>query len=428
MTKREAKSTKASAPAPPEQKKRTGFLDLPAELRLQIYGYLLPDIPSATWRKSALRTDGTASSTNFMATCKQVHGEAAELLYPGHARVTIRVPGSRSTVAFVELFNKKVEIGEAMEANVFQALRQARSLSVTVRTASNPHAVCVAQDLLFEVLRPVSGTLNQRLQSLGLDAIIHRSSGSDFALRVDDEWIDDYVRRGSMHEFNGIKAGDLTRAHSAAFLTDPFRNARNLKSGGKKGYYWMMFPGQTGGAWREVSRRVRTAVQCEDLTDLVDFELFSRYFATCRALLCSVQPLLTTTADKTSLEKQHDLLSSARIMGDVGKFYAHHSTLVTFLNDVVSKVNLSNTETEIQAREVTHLIVELEARLPDADVDTSEFGYNKGNADLAAWQAGSGERRKAKAERKKRKREKADEGDQRGGKKGRRAGGGWNEV
>ncbi|KAK4555069.1 hypothetical protein LTR86_007835 [Recurvomyces mirabilis] len=420
MAKRKAKSKKAFTPAPREQKKRTGFLDLPAELRLQIYGYLLPDIPSATWRKRALRTDGTPSSTNFMGTCKQVHGEAAELLYPGHAHVTIFAPGNRSKTSFVELFNQKVDIKDAPQANVFQALRQVQVLTLKIRVGSDPHAVCSAQDLLFEVLRPISRTLNQRLQTLGLDAIISPFSGLDSTL-TEDEWYDDYARRGSMYEFNGVKPGDVTRAHSAAFLADPVRKIRNLKDGSKKGKFWMSFPGQTGGAWREVPRRVRTAVQSEDITDLFDFEPFSRYFATFRVVLCSVRLLLTTTEDKKNLNKQHDLLSSARIRGDVGKFYANHSTLVAFLNDIVSKVNLSSTKTEIIAREVTHLIVELESSVPDADVDTSEFGYNKGNADLAAWQAGSGERRKAKAERKKRKREKADEGDQSGGKKGHRA-------
>ncbi|EMC92528.1 hypothetical protein BAUCODRAFT_126503 [Baudoinia panamericana UAMH 10762] len=63
-------------------KKPITFPDLPAELRTQIYGYLVPDRPlSDSHPDCSLRDDGLQCSTNFMACCKQVQGEAADLLY-----------------------------------------------------------------------------------------------------------------------------------------------------------------------------------------------------------------------------------------------------------------------------------------------------------------------------------------------------------
>ena len=68
----------------PGSKKTTTFLDLPGELRNRVYKELLPDRDASQidpGLNPKLREDGTTTSTAFMATCKQIHQEAASMLY-----------------------------------------------------------------------------------------------------------------------------------------------------------------------------------------------------------------------------------------------------------------------------------------------------------------------------------------------------------
>ncbi|PGH04988.1 hypothetical protein AJ80_08415 [Polytolypa hystricis UAMH7299] len=69
------------------------LLEMPPELRLQIYTYLLPDIPipSDIYIDTRLRSDGASIETAILRTCRQIHNEAIPILYcsvPFTIRVT----------------------------------------------------------------------------------------------------------------------------------------------------------------------------------------------------------------------------------------------------------------------------------------------------------------------------------------------------
>jgi hypothetical protein len=117
------------------------FLDLPGELRNQIYHLLLPHQirPSLP-----LRIDETKASTNFMAACRQVYDEAANILY-GDGEFDLYVSTSRS----VEFLNIKFDSANVRKTN-FSALNQVKVLNLRV-SANDGTNICNVQDALFAV-------------------------------------------------------------------------------------------------------------------------------------------------------------------------------------------------------------------------------------------------------------------------------------
>jgi hypothetical protein len=57
------------------------LLKLPVELRMQIFGYLLPDKPVNAWLDAPLRLDRQRCSWELLLVNKQIHAEASDILY-----------------------------------------------------------------------------------------------------------------------------------------------------------------------------------------------------------------------------------------------------------------------------------------------------------------------------------------------------------
>lgn len=86
------KTIPSSKKAAHQKQKPSRFLTLPPEIRLQIYTYLLPNVPSYTngisdpvaVLRPCLRLDSTPSYPEILFTCRQIYHEAVPLLYHSH--------------------------------------------------------------------------------------------------------------------------------------------------------------------------------------------------------------------------------------------------------------------------------------------------------------------------------------------------------
>lgn len=85
-----------------------------------------------------------------------------------------------------------------------------------------------------------------------------------------------------MREFKEVRPGEVSRAHAAAFLTDPLRMIRGVKDGNKKGKFMLDFVGKGGRPWREIQGQVRGLLQGG--TAVPDYQIFCEYLAIARQL------------------------------------------------------------------------------------------------------------------------------------------------
>lgn len=116
-------------------------------------------------------------------------------------------------------------------------------LRLHISTGNDARSVIDTQDLLFAILHPFYQTHN--LHSLAVRVSI--GTGNDIGWEI---FSSNYAQR--MHaldmarEFRKINPGDISRAHIAAFLTDPLRSIRNVKNGKKQGKVTIEFAGDSG--------------------------------------------------------------------------------------------------------------------------------------------------------------------------------------
>ena len=413
----------APRPVPPPIKPgAVTFLDLAGEIRNQIYGELLPDksIPSAE-RSKKLRLDGEQTSTAFMATCHQVYEEAVSLLYPPTISDTLTLKvSSAGTVTFLGRMNRLFTTKPANFAIITRAKRL--YLQIEVGRSLQSAAVCNVQDAMFNVVSLLRD--GHQLQSVRVNISIGADQspfiwGEDWAY---DDWDFDDIygfgwrggrgMLGRMQEFRVIKPGDISRAHIAAFLTDPLRMIRRVKNGPKYSTFSLDFPGKTGKPWRELHGQVYDLIR--GTTPVPNFAAFTRYFDALRQMkrvfVCfGDKSKGKTDSGRESFEKHVEELSHARIRGDINKFRETHLSLLPIIDSSIAlRIDFSKTRSYLMAetkehwcRELTYLKMELEAALPSEDLDVSFRGYNIADAGLHEWQTvGRKEAREAKRKRK----------------------------
>lgn len=199
------------------------------------------------------------------------------------------------------------------------------------------------------------------------------------------------------HEFRAIEVGDISRAHIAAFLSDPLRTLRNIKNGKKQGKFSLKYPGETGTPWMEIGRRVRDMVKSPYDTEerTLDYEVFSRYFLAARPLA----QVLSRLADRVG-EDQAGLCASAytqlcfaRIKGSFTGLRKAHNVLLEAVHDIVvigeqtydpEACRQDEYEMEMLMRELTYRSEEVKAAFP-AETDVSFYGYNEADHRLAEY-------------------------------------------
>lgn len=112
------------------------FLNLPVEIRLMIYEYLIPDkiVPSQWFRWGSFRHDRASISTAIFRVCKSVHEEFADLFY-GQTTFEIQVTNDRDVNA-IFMCNKDPKYRpQLMFMDHLASSRQMRSRLSASRTA-----------------------------------------------------------------------------------------------------------------------------------------------------------------------------------------------------------------------------------------------------------------------------------------------------
>lgn len=406
------------------------FLDLPGEIWNQIYLELLPQsqIREASSSK-ALRHDGQKTCTRFMRSCRQVYEEAASILYYSAATEAVRVFCDESEVEFLgstgQVGDQYGRLTNVQPLKRFAHMRIHVFLWGAVELAGAREA-CAVQDNLFRLLLPLRR--GKTLQSLW----VHIHVGED-----EDAWNDFYREEGWMYmphssyqvmlmqEFKKIKPGDLSRPHTTAFLTDPLRTLRGIKSSdGRKGKFHLGFIGHSGKPWSELPGQVRQLVLGDEPVE--DYALFHKYGEALQSLgtVFSRTNLLARKEQREGqlllrealpkevtdqFDKHEEALCIARVRGDVKTFIVEHHKLLSFLQVVIeSRLEFSAANSSKQAqlweqcsRELAYFCEELKHALPAADSNTSYFGYSLIDKRLQEWQThGREEARQAKKKRK----------------------------
>jgi hypothetical protein len=369
------------------------LLGLPAELRLHIYEFLLPqaikDSETLEWPTNGLRLDGEKCATSFLATCEQVHQEAVGLLYPNKPiLVTVHGHDAELQEAGISIFGREyLTLGEVLGTNIFEALRNINGMVVRVTTSVKPCSVVEIQDLLSALTKSLEGRIGT-LHSLHLDLQISYVPGQMPIANPTDP-------KDLRLEFRRIQPGSITRSrgHVAAFLTDPLMQLRGIQS------LTMDYPGHALPPWQDVYFRVHRATTSIDSTKTRDFNPFGPYYAK----LSLLQATLPDGLPNRILEP----LARARIQGDVAAFREAHYDLI---RSVWALLEASSRGAPIQQNEgirarferAYEVFTELPAWIPDVGVDPNALGYNVMDGKLKEWRAGADERR-AEKEGKKRK-------------------------
>ncbi|KAK3656842.1 hypothetical protein LTR56_002823 [Elasticomyces elasticus] len=382
---------------------KVSFLDLPAELRNQVYEELLPTLETKwIYPLGEVRVNSTdKASTAFMATCKQIHEEAASILYAVDShRVYISSTGA------IDFLEKTTAFIDVQNAN-YAALNQVKVLHLHI-SANDSRSVCDVQDALFKFLdhlRP-----NHKLHTLevgiNIDTANDRYGGYEM---FNSNYAERMFKQNLMREFADIRPGQLSRAHITAFLTDPLRIVRNLKDGRKKGNFTLDFAGKSGRPWRDILPEIRNLVQSDE--PVPNYKVLCKYWEVLRSLQ-SVAEAAFGKQDVKLLDKALNGLCCARIRGDIKALKQNHDLLDAAMDGrIAAKMggkpsrSYQDAETlEHELREIAYLTLELASALPAGDADTSFFGYSRSDEALREWQThGRAAEKQAKAKRKREK-------------------------
>lgn len=338
MARTSSKRTETSQVAPaassecivtPIDKDRKTFFDLPGEIRNQIYCELLPDVPNPA-AASALRLarhGGQKTSTTFMATCKAVYQEASSLLYRFLSTTEDAIEIEIAPSGFVRFLGPGIDLADAHAAK-FAAIKRVKKLHLCVSTRSqcDHKALCDVQDAMFIVL----GTNlrdNHVLQSL--DVRFYTPGENDgFVGMFSLSYADRIYPQTVMREFTDVRPGDVSRAHVAAFLSDPLRTIRGVKDGKKKGKFTLDFIGKGGRPWRNIQGQVRGLIQGK--SSVPNYTIFCDYFSTLRQLRYVITKLPPTWFPPADIQQ----LAEARVHGDVEVFLTRHKNLLIHINQI----------------------------------------------------------------------------------------------
>lgn len=422
---------------------KVSLLDLHGEIRNRIYGELLPStadfhvrqhlLASTTLRGQGpisdtvefLRTahafrpssqDKPGSSTAFMASCRQIHEEAASLLY---AKKEFVINVNKNGVLG---WKEPIAAGHKLLTRNLSALNQASILTVEVGVAlDEPYGVCHVQHALFELLahfRPghmlqrLNFEINTRLiQGMGhrpekyvvkecdghLVRRFIREYGMDLESlqKEDEEEAGEDARMYSGKELDRISPGDVSEHHLVAFLTEPLRTIRNLGDAIDKGVLRVEFNGYTRRPLGEIPAQVSDLMQSD--APVLHYHIFRSYYAQLSYLIRFGQCMLDRFAQETmgALDK----LAAQRIRGDVPAFRLAHRALLdhvaTMLPSACGPLDRSNEyftrvcrnavykqRSDVEwmeffeqgEREMEFCMLELERCLPPEDTDVSFFG------------------------------------------------------
>ena len=186
-----------------------------------------------------------------------------------------------------------IEADAVANSTALDPLDKAKDLSLDIYCGNDPVSICTVQDVLFAFVDRIPERHNLRSLDVTI-TIVLPNDPNERSMVVSDVWETAIVKKDIIHENKSIEAGDLSRMHMTAFLTDPLRKIRKLGSEQKsKGKVTFKFAGRTGMVWSEIPSDVKSLV-CGD-TEVKDYQVFQRYFEGTRNLAKSMVTALKDT-------------------------------------------------------------------------------------------------------------------------------------
>ncbi|KAK3723019.1 hypothetical protein LTR37_002165 [Vermiconidia calcicola] len=401
-TKKTTSTPNSISSTPPGSKAdgtKLSFLDLPGEIRNQVYAGVLPNREETwLWPGGSLRDDGQKTSTSFMATCKQIHDEATSLLYGSK-----EFEASVSRTGDIRFLGQRIAFPKVVQAN-FAGLNKIEVLRMSIAGKAG-NTLCDVQDTLFRFFKFLRQdhklhTLDVRIYATTLDLQFDTFSFHD---------VDRLSKKLPPCE-RGIMPGDFSRPHLAAFLTDPLRTIRGLTKGKRRGSFTLDFIGKSGKPWQAMPVKIGHLIEGD--STVPDYRLFGRYFEALRTLDevtkgTGMRFAEAYTSGQWYARHRGDVESSRKLHGHLMK-RVHKGLENQFYQSNAASYDEAK-QVECKVREAMYLLQELDANLPARASDTSFYGYNEMDAALKEWQETG--REDEKAEKLKRKWEKEEKGE-----------------
>lgn len=312
----------------------TTFFDLPSEIRLQIYDYLLP---------SRGKLFGWAFSLAFLRTNRQIHEEACEAFYgSGSFDVTIHGWSVARTTGYVSFLTQAVDTDDVPDAACFALLKRIKHLRLRVQAHGHPRAICEAQDVLTSLRRRIDGVHN--LEKLEVNVNITQP----------------------IRMIPAIKPQEIAPAVLINFITEPLRAIRNNTGIPLE----LTVSADEGQPLPDITETIHKTINGNDAIPVTDG--FSRYFVILRRMFRVAQALPDYAVVK-SCDELLATLCRARILGNLDDFESVHQALVAKMQNLASaalKASMASTKVGLNRTQLMQNVLALH----EAMAEVAEVG------------------------------------------------------
>ena len=368
---------KMLAPPPPPRpldSSRKTFLDLPGELRNQIYNMLLPDndVPCpSNWDRELFywskRRDRRTISTDFMLACRLVHHEALDIL---GGWISAR-PATIKTDGYVLYFCRKQIRIHNLGDDALSFVKYIRSLRIFIDVGSPDYrGVCAIQDTLYDIARRLQSLRKLEIQML-LDTqkpflLLDKASEQDSR----------FVKRQKEQMSCRHASLNYTCASVLAFWMDPIWRIREVTEMHQEGRLKAVIRFTKG------SPHLRDDIDCSQAMSVSrerhhDYLSFAPYFDCYKQVRVLVGGLeyIPGSPCLVVFDLVKDL-ACARARGEMTRIGQIHRRLVSLLERELSLHSHRSSQNENILRELKDRVQELERLLPASDLKLSRFENN----------------------------------------------------
>ena len=369
----------AAMPAPPPPPRpmdpsRRTFLDLPGELRNQIYNMLLPDndVPCpSNWDRELFywskRRDRRTISTDFMLACRLVHHEALDIL---GGWISAR-PATIKTDGYVLYFCRKQIRIHHLGDDALSFVKYIRNLRIFIEVGSPDYrGVCAIQDTLYDIARRLQSLRKLEIQML-LDTqkpflLLDKAPEQDAR----------FVKR--QKEQMGCRHASLnyTCASILAFWMDPIWRIREVTDMHQKGRLKAVI------RFTKESPHLRDDIDCSQAMSVSrerhhDYLSFAPYFDCYKQVrrLVSELECIPGSPCLVLFDLVKDL-ACARVRGEMTRIDRIHRRLVSLLEREISLHSHRSPQNGNILRELKDRVQELERLSPASDLKLSRFENN----------------------------------------------------